>query len=391
MSDAIAKDLECVQFEADDETAVQKHVSRNSENLVSISLSRPEQVYLTEDDYVTLSGNYEMSWNALTQTCRYIANGSCSLILDLAGRRSDRPKSLRSAVTVYNELVKTRFRACLVGKYFLVDRSRKLVVAIVPAEYRAVQSSQILGIFESVRPRVSTFVGGIASGTRVVLDYSTLTEESEELPDWLNPVTLGFLVDIDESGQSGFKLLRTVSLGKSVRTIRSEDARAIARQAQRRKENRIRAYLSLLDQVPGPQAVLKAVEAYTRPEMAELLGFGLKPQDNEQVSDRWVRHLRHKGITESTARQVLRRTLQSGGQESALPEQLDFGSRGLWPSRTVRDLYVAIAADASERPFNLSHRIAADRIVYSLLFEGGFDPYGDQDAPNYGRRKHGSQ
>lgn len=388
MAVEFAKELDCIEFFKSEERQLRAKIDRSDRNLYPVEITRPEQVYLDDRSYRTLSGDYRLSWAALAKLTQFLGNGCCALLFDLVGKKSERPTSLASAVKIYNEMVRVRFRACLLEKQLIVDRSDETVVTVAPADYRMTSNAAILELFDNLKARDTEFYGGVIVGTRASLEYLTRSEVIEELPDYLNPVSLGFSLDLDEGGQSGFRLLRTVRFGELARLVRGVDSSQLAQRVKRSRENRIKAYLSLAEQPTDgdPFGTIRA--AAFGSDLLKTLGVSAeRASENVRNEKRLVRELRRLGLTESTAIQVYRRTIQSAGKFKPLPDQLDISTRAEWPRRTYRDLYISIAADAAERPYNVPARMAAEKLVYSAFFGEGGDPHADQNAPGYGKSR----
>lgn len=392
MAIEFAKELDCIEFFRTEERQLRARIDRSDRDLSPIELSRPEQAILDDRTYRTMSGNYRLSWAALAKLSQALGNGCCALLFDLLGKKSERPSFPLAAVKIYNELVRVRFRSCLMDRQLIVDRNTDTIVSVAAADYRMTSNSSILDLFDSLKSNTTEFYGGVIVGTRASLEYLTRSGECDELPDYLNPVSFGFVLDLDEGGQSGFRLLRTVRFGDLARLVRGADSSQLAQRVRRSRENRVKAYLSLAEQpVEGNPLELIRLAMSTSAMVTPLGITADRVSENDRIEKKLVRDLRRMGITESMAKQVYRRTLQSAGKEKVLPGQLDLTSRHEWARRTYRDLYISIAADAAERPYNVPARLSAEKLVYSAFFGERSDPYASQDTPSYGRARERNQ
>lgn len=392
MATEFVKELDCVEFFRDEERQLRARIDRSDRDLSSIELYKPEQVFLDDRTYRTISGNYRLSWSALTKISQALGNGCCALLLDLLGKKSDRPSFPLAAVKIYNELVRVRFRSCLMDRQLIVDRNTDTAVSLAAADYRMTSNSAILDLFDGLKSRTTEFYGGVIVGTRASIEYLTRSGPCDSLPDYLNPVSFGFVLDLDEGGQSAFRLLRTVRFGELARLVRGADSSQLAQRVKRSRENRVKAYLSLAEQVVEGDPFELIRLAMSSSEMTTVLGITAdRVSENVRIEKKLVSDMRRLGLTESMATQVYRRTIQSGGKEKVLPGQLDLTSRSDWARRTYRDLYISIAADAAERPYNVPARLSAEKLVYSVFFGERGDPYASQDTPGYGRARSRDQ
>lgn len=371
----LAVDVQGRRFGSDEEGTLTRFLDEVEEGTLTHPIEDPRQILL-DHNCRTMEGQSQFTWLAVRQICRVLGAGLGTYITDLAGYRRAPAEDEREfysdddAAAVFNMAVRRRFRQELLGFQALRNGSTNTIDAVVGHGYRRMPNRDFLERVREVLAAVDRpiqFHEALVVGRRVTVRYR-FTEPVHQGDDRLSSVHGGFSFANSEVGDGavrGTPLLWFDPSGVALMPYNAgcrvaHTGKDFPRRMQRLLDRTLdRWRLSLLSETIGQHIEELA---------GSNLGFGGADEDADDSRFReLVSLLRHRHLTQSTARRVLRRAVFSGGREEAPIDLMRSERRRTWGGRTALDVFVAVLRESEATLLNVTARERLEQLAYSML------------------------
>jgi len=371
----LAAEVQGRRFDSGEEDALTRFLDETEENTLTHPIEDPNQVLL-DHACRTVDGRDQFTWLAVRQVCRVLGAGLGTYITDLAGYRrapSDDEREFYSdedAAAVFNMAVRRRFRQELLGFQAIRNARTGTIDAVVGHGYRRLPNRDFLERVREVLHAVDRpveFHEALVVGRRVTVRYR-FVEPIYEGDDRLLSVHGGFSFANSEVGDGAVRGTPLLWFDPSGTALMPYNAGCRVAHTGKDFPRRMQR---LLDRTLDRWRLSELSESIGR-HVEELgnsnLGFGGADEDADDGRFReLVSQLRHRHLTQSTARRVLRRAVFSGGREEAPIDLMRSERRRTWGGRTALDVFVAVLRESEATLLNVTARERLEQLAYSML------------------------
>lgn len=366
-------DPELVTYAADRKAVFLEALAAQDRHTIMAPLDQPEQLLMTPDCR-TQRGGFRYSGTAFRQLCRTACPGLTNVVTDVAGLRrrsndTDRGRfSLADAISVFNTVVRRRFRTDLEGLQTVRDTRTGVIEGVVGRGYRRLANIELYNrsdeVLRSYRQPVE-FYSASMYGRHMVLHYRDRSPMfTTEGPRGFQDVFYGgFYYSNSEIGDGSVRATTTLIractdtkalgyFGRSGRLIHAGKAFS-------------RRFEMLLNSVGERRPEVDRLREGVLALATKNLGFTGNDDDFERRFIELSNRLQSKQLTKSLARRILRSVLVQSSYDRTPIADIRFVRQNTWTERTAYDLFNAMTRTALDLPITLRERV--EQLAFSLL------------------------
>jgi hypothetical protein len=371
----LAAEVQGRLFNSGEEAALTRFLDETEENTLTHPIEDPNQVLL-DHNCRTVDGQYQFTWLAVRQVSRVLGAGLGTYLTDLAGYRrapsaDDREfYSDEDAAAVFNMAVRRRFRQELLGFQAIRNASTGTIDAVVGHGYRRLPNRDFLERVREVLGAVDRpveFHEALVVGRRVTVRYR-FVEPIYEGDDRLLTVHGGFSFANSEVGDGAVRGTPLLWFNPSGTALMPYNAGCRVAHTGKDFPRRMQRLLDRTLDRWRLSELSESIGRYVEELESANLGFGGVDEDADDGRFReLVSHLRHRHLTQSTARRVLRRAVFSGGRVEAPIDLMRSERRRTWGGRTALDVFVAVLRESEATLLNVTVRERLEQLAYQML------------------------
>ncbi len=371
----LAIEVQGRRFGEAEEADLVRYLDDVENSTITFPIEDPRQITL-DHACRTMDGQDQFTWLAIRQVCRVLGAGLGTYIGDLAGfRRAPTSEDAEfhsddDAAAVFNMAVRRRFRRELMGHQIIRSATTGTIDAVVGHGYRRLPNRDFMERVKEALASVDEplqFHEPLVVGRRVTVRYRFAASVFEG-DDRMLSAHGGFSFANSEVGDGavrGTPLLWFDPSGAALMPYNAGSRVAhTGKDFPRRMQRLLDRTLERWRGSPLFQGVGQHIE-----ELADQnLGFGGADEDADDGRFRaLVSQLRHKQLTQSMARRVLRRAVFAGGREEAPIDLMRSERRRTWGGRTALDVLVALLRESEATLLNVTARERLEQLAYQML------------------------
>lgn len=371
----LATEVQGRRFGPDEEAALIRFLEEVETATITYPIEDPRQVVL-DHACRTVDGQDQFTWLAIRQVCKVLAAGLGTYVGDLAGfRRAPSAEdqefhSDEDAAAVFNMAVRRRFRRDLMGFQIIRNTATATIDAVVGHGYRRLPNRDFMERVKEALAYVEEplqFHEALVVGRRVTVRYR-FAESLFEGDDRALSVHGGFSFANSEVGDGAVRGTPLLWFDPSGVALMPYNAGSRVAHTGKDFPRRMQRLLDRTLERWRGSPLFRGISQRIAELAEENLGFGgLDEEADDGRFRELVSQLRHKQLTQSTARRVLRRAVFAGGREEAPIDLMRSERRRTWGGRTALDVLVGLLRESEATLLNVTARERLEQLAYQML------------------------